>query len=136
MTSNSRRFFLYLLPVFLYAGLILLVSSIPQLPEPDLGIPSMDKLAHFVEYGILAILVLRAFTYSASTRTSTVKYLIAILICVIFAAFDEYHQASIPGRDSDLFDLAADSVGIVIGSLLHHLIMTRRANLTRPSSGP
>ena len=37
--------------------------------------------------------------------------LIAMIITVGYAAFDEYHQSFVPGRFADVFDLLADAAG-------------------------
>lgn len=41
--------------------------------------------------------------------------LIAFLICLSFAATDEWHQRFVPGRIPSLDDVVSDSIGIVLG---------------------
>ena len=41
--------------------------------------------------------------------------LLALLIGVLYAASDEYHQSLVPGRDSDVYDWVADSIGLAAG---------------------
>ena len=99
-----------------YALLILTVSSIPSREFP-VGTPlHLDKIAHAVEYGILAILVCRA----ARTPTSRDLVLIA-LFCTIYGVLDELHQHLIPGRFPSIWDAVADAVGCALAATIWHV---------------
>lgn len=87
----------------LWPCVILAVSSIPgsRLPEPLL--PGLDKVAHFVEYGIWGWFLLR----------SRFPLRRAFSAALAFAAFDEIHQAWIPGRFPSFLDFVADAAGLL-----------------------
>ena len=94
-----------------YARLILTVSSIPS-DEFPAGMPlHLDKVAHALEYAILAVLVCRA------VRTPSRKALILIaLSCTVYGILDELHQYLIPGRFPSVWDAAADAVGCALAA--------------------
>lgn len=88
-------------PPVLYAALIFYLSSRSSFP----GVPSVvfdfDKVIHATEYGVFAVLLVRA----------TGSPLAAWLIAVLYGISDEVHQAFVPGRESSPFDAMADAFG-------------------------
>lgn len=71
-----------------------------------------DKLAHFFVFGTLASLL---WVGNAGS-----KPLQAIAIVSLIGAFDEWRQASLPGRSMDIADLAVDiSAAIFTITALH-----------------
>lgn len=80
-----------------------------------MGIPAeilsliIRKTAHFTEYLILGILVLRALdTYEIHFSQ---KVYLAMLLCIAYAISDEIHQIFVPGRAGTLIDVLIDSLG-------------------------
>jgi VanZ family protein len=51
-------------------------------------------------------------------------FILAIIFSILYALSDEIHQFFVPGREFDLWDLAADSLGIVLVALY----LNRRQN--------
>lgn len=96
------------LPPILWMGLIFFVSSQPTLPShPDELIDLIIKKAgHIAEYGFLALLFRRAFLNK--------RQFLPLLLTVLYAASDEYHQTFVPGRNGDLLDLGADVLGALL----------------------
>jgi len=98
------------LPALIWAALIFIASSISRTPKLKVGIFSLDKLIHFVEFGILGILLLLFFSeYGRFTKRGTA---ISFLLGVTWAALDEYHQSFVFGRNSSVYDFIADITGI------------------------
>lgn len=97
-------------PVCLYCGLIVYLSS---QSHPSQHLPSFlfgmsDKLLHALEYGILGILLYRAFHQT----TRAIESIILSIICVVvFGISDEIHQWFVPNRQADIWDLLADTLG-------------------------
>jgi len=91
-----------------YAGLIFYLSSEPSL-KPPFNI--WDKLAHAIEFGILAALLWRAIGGSFLAAATPVRAALYLAVCGGYAALDEYHQSFVPGRDSSLLDVLADLTG-------------------------
>jgi len=69
------------------------------------------KIAHFSEYALLGILSARAFRTSPHTFLQRRWFLIAIVLIVVYALLDEYHQAFVPSRTPSIFDSLIDSLG-------------------------
>lgn len=72
------------------------------------------KLAHFIIYLILGILVynyIRIFGYKHTI-------LISLLICIMYSCTDEIHQVFIEGRSGEILDVLIDSIGSFIGIIL------------------
>ena len=77
----------------------------------------LHKFGHIILYGLLG-----AAVYIATGRST----LAAVLICIIFAVSDEYHQLFIPGRSSRFFDIVLDSVSALASILfLRNVLMNR-----------
>jgi VanZ family protein len=106
-----RHFLKYHLPALAYAGLIIAISSWPNIPTNRIHIVGLDKLAHFCEYGLFAVLAFRSFSRLTPRITPSLAALMSMLFLVLFAAADEYYQHIVPGRFSDFWDMLADSVG-------------------------
>ncbi len=121
----------YWLPLLLVAtGMIYLSSlSVPQqelavflntvhafIPvEGDMFSGNNDKVYHFIEYAILAVLTYRAFYYSRKGQSDVFVVLLTIICVVLFGCTDELHQWFVPLRDSDVWDLMADALGGISG---------------------
>jgi VanZ family protein len=104
-----------LLSLAAYVLLIFALSSIPSLRAPGPDFLPKDKIAHFVEYFILGVLVFKNIGWSVSrTRYATFGFLVAV--CVSVAAMDEIYQSFIPGREMSILDWSADAFGAAVGS--------------------
>lgn len=78
------------------------------------------KAAHIIEYFLLGISVaLPLYVYKIR---GVFLYLTSALICVGFAALDEYHQSFIVGRSSQARDVLIDCIGIFPGIILCHIL--------------
>ncbi|MEW6413292.1 MAG: VanZ family protein [Candidatus Zixiibacteriota bacterium] len=107
----KNKFVLYHLPLVLYAGVVITLSSIPQINPPQIRFLAADKVAHFIEYGIFSVLAFRSFSRLGNRVTPNKAVVISALFLCLFAAFDEYYQKFIPGRMSDMQDLLTDLAG-------------------------
>lgn len=101
-------------PVLLYMAFIFYMSS---MPEPPLPLSVTDKQAHFSGYSVLGLLIARAAARGLGRRVTWTMALVAIVITIAYGISDEYHQSFVPGRDSDIHDVYADSLGGVIGTV-------------------
>ena len=73
------------------------------------------KAAHMTEYAILAILV--AACVAAWPIRGKRLYFIAILVTILYACTDEFHQLFVPGRAGQLKDVLIDTIGGCFGML-------------------
>ena len=98
-----------------WALVIWWLLTLDRLPVPSLAdgwLPSLelgfDKIAHAGLFLVQAFLCARA----AETRLGTRRaLLLALAICLAFGAATELRQRTIPTRDADPADFAADTVG-------------------------
>ncbi len=89
------------------------------------------KLAHMGEYFLLAIAV--SFPLYVYGLHGILLVLVAGLICIGYAAGDEYHQSLVAGRSAQYKDVGIDSVGVLIGIVLVRIIgWTGRHTIFRP----
>ncbi|PKM75054.1 MAG: VanZ family protein [Firmicutes bacterium HGW-Firmicutes-17] len=79
------------------------------------------KNAHFTAYFILGALTLLALIHSAARKPAN----LALLICILYAISDEFHQLFIPGRSGQFRDVLIDGTGAVLGILLASIVINR-----------
>ncbi len=107
-----RRPLLYLwLPVAVWMGLIFYLSAQPDLPQPRTGWVGLviSSAAHAFVFGMLALLWARAL----GERRHVL--LLALALTMFYALTDEFHQAFVPGRYPDPWDLVCDGLGAALG---------------------
>jgi VanZ family protein len=120
MKYAGRRmvgFWLYWFPVLSYMLLIFWASSCSSFSLPTPSIQHLDKFVHAVEFAILGYLLFRAVIHTPSFWLQRHALLVAIVVAVFFGLSDEIHQFFVPLRRLDMFDLAFDSLGAILGSL-------------------
>jgi VanZ family protein len=76
------------------------------------------KAAHFTEYAVLAFLARRAFIASSRAFVQRYWFQLGLLLVIIYALLDEYHQSFVPTRTSSIYDSAIDVVGGITVLLL------------------
>ncbi len=95
-------------PVVACMALIFTVSAMSRPPAPPrVG----DKTLHFLAYGTLGGLALRATSGAAMAGVSASSALTAWAIASAYGVTDEFHQRYVPGRTPDVGDLVADALG-------------------------
>lgn len=89
------------------------------------------KIAHMAEYAMLAVAVaFPLYVYGVRGFRLTV---ISFLICVLYAASDEFHQTFVLGRSGQLRDVVIDSIGIMAGIIFTRIVgWTGRMTLRLP----
>lgn len=108
---SRREAIFYWAPPAVWAGIILVGTSLPRVPGPDVA--GFDKVSHLVAYGVLGMLLLRGFRGARHARFWRAAAW-TLLVGGLYGAFDELHQSWIPGRTTDLLDFAADLAGLVL----------------------
>jgi len=100
-------------PVMVWAGLIFTLSAQPDLRFlPDSGLDFVvRKVGHMGVFGILALLVWRAFVI---TTAWTRPWAWAFGLTVLYAASDELHQGLVAGRYLSGVDVAIDALGALV----------------------
>lgn len=80
------------------------------------------KCAHFAEYFILSLLILRGIR--AGEKGWHLRWaLVTVLIVAGYAALDEYHQSFVPGRGPAVTDVLIDASGGIAAQLVASLVV-------------
>lgn len=126
LTSKHLVILKYLFWVWLV--LILLISSIPDLPGPDLSsgdsLVRFDYILHLLEYFILISLLL-FWRAGPDHRIRNGFIVLAFLGGIIVASLDEYHQTWIPGRSFNPMDMYYNYAGLFTGTLFSLITLSR-----------
>ena len=69
------------------------------------------KLAHLTEYAVLAFLAVRALSASTIAKLREYRFAIAVLIVLVVASLDEFHQSFEASRTSAVWDVILDVIG-------------------------
>lgn len=125
-----KHFLIYHGITIFWAILIFVFSSISSLSSPDLGISLQDKWTHLVEFGIFGFLLQRSFVLICGNRFRS--YFFTFIIGVVYGALDEIHQLFVDGREADIIDFYADTIGIFVSLVLYYIMKQRKLffNLT------
>lgn len=94
--------------IFLVAAVVMIASLFYLGAKPiatGLFPPSMDKVVHFVTFGLIAALLSLSMLRSRS-------WLVIMFVTVVGAA-DEIHQLYLPGRSASLNDFGTDVLAAV-----------------------
>lgn len=107
-----KRFIIHWLPVALMAGVIFLLSAQPELksglqPLYDLV---LRKIGHALIFGALTFLTIRALRQVHGYRLSRAVFG-ALLVTVLYAVSDEYHQLFVFSRHGEPSDVIIDVLG-------------------------
>ncbi len=95
-----------------WMAVLFYLSHQPTLDTPML-FPGQDKLFHAIVYGILGFLLLGSRTPSEHGFTNT-QVRGSVLIASLYGISDEFHQYFVPGRNTDVWDWVADTLGALI----------------------
>ncbi|TWU24030.1 VanZ like family protein [Novipirellula galeiformis] len=104
------------LAVLALVGYWLLIFVLTHLPAESLKPPKVnDKLAHFLAYGGLGMLM----CYVTTSDRVIKRFGSIAAIGMTYAALDEYTQSFVEGRYSDPYDFLADAAGLCTAILVY-----------------
>lgn len=119
MPSTVKRFALNWLPLILFCLVIYIQSANPS-PGQIPSIPFIDKVLHFIAYGIMGILFYRAYRTLRVGENMRLLILLSVVSATLYGISDEYHQSFVPFREADVMDVVADFFGSACGVFLYH----------------
>jgi VanZ family protein len=124
MPRVAQRAAVWLPPIALM-GVIFAFSAMPS-DDVERGLLHLlsRKAAHFGEYALLCALWWRALRTVWEHRHALAG---ALLICVAYAASDEYHQTFVDGRYGEPTDVLIDTAGALAAAALISLKRRREA---------
>ncbi|MDX8397738.1 MAG: VanZ family protein [Mariprofundaceae bacterium] len=106
---------LYLLA---YALLIFMLSDQSSLLPTPGDFPHKDKLIHIAAYALMAYLAWQAFSHHIQRHT--ILAIVTVLFTSLYGVSDEFHQSFVAGRDADIWDWLADTMGALLLSLVRY----------------
>ncbi len=113
MSTQKTGLGLRWIPAVIMMGLIFMFSSMPIGVVPYFGHWDLliKKGGHALGFGMLGL----AYAYALPARLSRKqRWLLSLLMVVLFALSDEFHQSFVNGRHSRLTDVLIDTSGAVI----------------------
>lgn len=91
--------------------------------------PIIRKGAHLSIYTLVGILMMSFIsTYNIKLKY---RFLISILVGLVYASSDEIHQSFIPGRNASIIDVGIDASGVLLGIILVLIIISAYKKLTK-----
>jgi VanZ family protein len=108
----------YWLPALAYVTLVLVIGAQPGL-RPPLTFENGDKVMHLLEYGPLGFLFARALRATLRVPIPIVASIMAVALGIMVGASDETIQRFTPGRQSSIYDVAADTVGLSLAQVIY-----------------
>lgn len=119
---NWSKFQSFWFPVILYSGIIFCVSCVPNVKTPLQGI-QFDKFLHILVYVPFGFLLARG-VYNAKGSVSRGMLLgVVVFGSFLYGISDEIHQSFVPGRNADIIDTIADTIGGVAGGYIYLLFL-------------
>jgi VanZ family protein len=113
------------IPLLVWVVIIFGLPFVSHLSAKDVDLPiHYDKVVHFVEYAVFAVLFYRGMSYYDS-RVKPVSVLVVIISSIGVGAIDELHQSFMPARHPSLMDLTADIAGIITGTFVAMVLHSR-----------
>jgi len=128
--NSSRQGPRYLVPVFAWAFLIFLFSSIPGKDIPRL-FTNEDIFFHFAVYAVLGWLIIRALKNYCPGLSWPQRICLAAMLGLLYAVSDEFHQLFVPNRHASVLDILVDGLGGLTGSILFmNRVLDKMSGLT------
>jgi VanZ family protein len=84
------------------------------------------KLAHWSEYFILAVLLMRALNARSAGLIPKRHMLWSVIWAMIYAVIDEWHQSFVLSRQARVADVIIDAIGAVCGVLSFYTLASRK----------
>jgi VanZ family protein len=116
----------------------LIIGPVLHFLMPSITMKEMDmihevirKLGHVTEYFILGILLFPAFRSSSKELLRWRWVVYSVLVIMLYAASDEFHQSFIARRTASLRDVGIDTLGGILAqgvSILYQLIRREKGN--------
>ena len=115
MSERARTYLPFLPPLALMA-LIFALSAMPN-TDPEGGTVRLilRKCAHFSEFALLAALWWRALAGRIGGRRALYP---AVVIAIVYAISDEFHQTFVETRVGTVWDVLIDSAGALTAAWL------------------
>ena len=114
--KNYRKKLELWLPVLVWAGVIFGFSSLAINGEAQFSWWDfvVKKTAHVIEYFVLYWLLFRAWS-DKNSKVNRKVFVWSMVVAILYALSDEWHQTFVPGREGTLRDVGFDTIGVLLG---------------------
>ena len=117
----------YLWPALLWSIIVLVLTLIPGDSLPEVDIFQVDKLVHFLIFGILMILSSYGLTKIKMKREMSINpHLMSGVYSIGFGIMIEFIQRFVPGRSFSIADMIANAIGVALGYFLFIILEKRK----------
>lgn len=123
----DRKFWFNQFPAIFAALSIFVLSSIPGDSFPKVETMfGADKLVHAIMYTGLTFAIIHSLYHQDRYPYLKENWVVcSILMAILFGISDETHQMFVPHRSSDVMDLNADLIGILIATAIFRKFKTK-----------
>ncbi|WP_420909552.1 VanZ family protein [Eudoraea chungangensis] len=111
---------------------VLSLFSFREMDNSNLNLPNLDKAVHFCFYFVASFLCFLSYlsrkTYNSLKGDRNILY---ISICLVFYGIliEIIQYKFIPHRSGEMFDVLANSLGVIFGTAFAILIFYRKSQL-------
>jgi VanZ family protein len=112
------------LPAPVVAAGIWYLSSQPILPKPK-GILGFDKFQHFLAYFVLTAAIALWFSRERWRWPGLRPPVVTAALGSLYGIIDEVHQYFVPGRDCNVRDWLADTLGAILAVVAVKLVLAK-----------
>ncbi|MFN8416783.1 MAG: VanZ family protein [Cytophagaceae bacterium] len=116
---NTSRFLRAYWPAVLWGIFILIATLLPGKSIPSVSLFRFDKLIHAFIFGVFAALCLYGL-HKYKESVTFKEWLFIGLFTIIWSVSIEGMQSLIPDRSADLYDVIANTVGVLIAQVVSY----------------
>lgn len=102
---------------------IFFFSSLPGVSGAG-GNPWIARAYHFIVFFLFSFFLLIAIKGTGKIKTKYI--LIVLVISILHALSDEFHQLFVPGRDANIADILTDTLGIVSSIVIYFYLVKKK----------
>ncbi|MDR1755835.1 MAG: VanZ family protein [Culturomica sp.] len=117
VSKRKRWFWIFGTITWALLILVLCLISSDELPNPGWKIPYADKWVHFGLFFVLAFFLYAGVAWGGTVRWKI--WVIVLFLSFLYGGIIEWLQANFFHRSGDIWDLAADLAGAVVGCLFY-----------------
>ncbi|MGX5818423.1 VanZ family protein [Chitinophaga lutea] len=119
------RMIRYYLPAIGWIILILFLCTMPGQSVPEVGLPYMDKIAHFGLFGGTVILLAYGYYRQKGDINLLALTMITFSVVLYGVAIEFIQKYFAENRSFDMLDVLADGLGAIAGALIFTFVGKR-----------
>ncbi|MCU0416484.1 MAG: VanZ family protein [Cytophagaceae bacterium] len=120
-----KKFLRVYWPAILWGIFILIATLLPGKSIPSVSLFRFDKLIHAGIFGIFAWLCWRGWVHYSASPRHPIWWSIGGFT-ILWSIGIEGMQSLIPDRSMDLYDMIANTIGVLIAGIISYFIHVRK----------